>query len=142
MQIYYKMPLEELCSLLIRLTRGFVENFPSSEVSIDAIEHGSLCCTVKAMGVHAGLTCDDNTDIDHLASVLRRERKRETLGAFTVFDGRNDPEIGAVGEVREVQELTERGETIEACLRSLQHISHIRSVCRARIDAEKLLMRR
>lgn len=142
MQSYYKMPLEELCSLLIRMTWGFVENFPSSEVSGDAIEQGSLSSTLEAMSVHAGLTDHDDTDIKLLASVLERERGCETLGAFTVFDGRNDPELGAVGEVREVLKLTERGEVIDACLRSLKHIAHIRSVCRARIDAKKLLLRR
>lgn len=142
MQIYYKMPLEELCSLLIKMTRGFAENFPSSDVCADAIERGMLCRAVKAMYANAGLTHRENTDIKLVASVLERERGRETLGACNVFDGRNDPELGAVGEVRELLELTERGEMIDARLSTLKDIAHIRSVCRARIDAKRLLMDR
>nr|WP_309502356.1 hypothetical protein [uncultured Roseovarius sp.] len=41
MQTYYQMPLDELCSLLIGMTRNFIEQFPTNEVSADAIERGS-----------------------------------------------------------------------------------------------------
>lgn len=142
MQTYYQMPLDELCSLLIGTTRGFIENFPTNEVSVDAIERGTLRRTLETMRASAGLSRHDDTDIDLLSAVLERERKREILGTFMVFDGRDDPELGAVGEVREVLDLTDRGEMINACLGSLRRIANLRSICRARIDAEKLLLGR
>jgi len=140
MQTYYQMPLDELCSLLIGMTRGFIEHFPANEVSADAIERGSLRRTLEAMRASAGISRHDNTDIELLSAVLEREREREVLGTFTVFDGHEDPDLGAIGEVREMVDLTERGQAIDACLRSLRRIAHIRSICRARIYAEKLLL--
>jgi len=142
MQTYYQMPLDELCSLLIGMTRSFIEHFPANEVAADAIERGSLRRTLEAMRACAGLSRRDDTDIELLSAVLERERGREVLGSFMVFDGRDDPEIGAVGEVQEVLDLTDRGQAIDACVRSLRRIAHIRSICRARIDAEKVLLGR
>lgn len=141
MQSYYEMPLDELCSLLIATSRAFIDGFPANEVAADALELGSLRRILAAMGVCAGLSRRDDNTIEILSAVLQRERDRETLGTFTVFDGRNDPELGAVGELREVRDLTDRGQTIDECLRSLQRIAHMRSICCARIDAEKLLLR-
>lgn len=140
MQTYYQMPIDELCSLLIAMTRGFIDHFPANEVAADALERGSLRRTLDGMRADAGLSRRDDTDVDLLSAVLEREREREVLGSFMVFDGRNDPELGAVGEVQEVLDLTERGQSMDACLRSLRRIAHIRSICRARIDAEKLLL--
>lgn len=142
MQTYYKMPLDELCSLLLGMTRTFIETFPANEVSADAIERGSLRRTLDAMRASAGISRHDNTDIELLSAVLERERERESIGTVMVFDGRNDPEVGAVGEVRKSLLLTERGERIDACCRSLRHISQLRSICRARIDAERLILGR
>ncbi|WP_089344433.1 hypothetical protein [Paracoccus seriniphilus] len=136
------MPLDELCSLLIGMTRAFIDHFPGNEVAADALERGSLRRTLEAMRACAGLSRRDNTDINLLSAVLEREREREILGTFTVFDGRNEPDIGAVGEVREMLDLTDRGQAIDACVRSLRRIAHIRSICRARIDAEKVLLGR
>ncbi|QPZ91211.1 hypothetical protein [Thioclava electrotropha] len=140
MQTYYQMPLDELCSLLIGMTRSFIEHFPANEVAADAIERGSLRRTLEAMRARAGLSRRDDTDIELLSSVLDRERGCEVLGSFMVFDGHEDPDLGAIGEVREMVDLTDRGQAIDACVRSLRRIAHIRSICRARIDAEKFLL--
>lgn len=140
MQTYYQIPLDELCSLLIGMTRGFIDHFPANEVAADALERGSLRRTLETMRACAGLSRRDDTDVDLLLAVLEREREREILGIFTVFDGHEDPDLGAIGEVREMVDLTERGQAIDACVRSLRRIAHIRSICRARIDGEKLLL--
>lgn len=140
MQTYYQMPLDELCSLLIGLTRAFIDHFPASEVASDALERGSLRRTLESMRACAGLSRRDDTDVDLLSAVLEREREREILCTFSVFDGHEDPDLGAIGEAREMVDLTERGQAIDACVRSLRRIAHIRSICRARIDAEKLLL--
>lgn len=142
MQTYYQMPLDELCSLLIRMTRGFIDHFPANEIAADALERGSLRRTLEAMRACAGLSRRDDTDVDLLSAVLDRERERELLGTFMVFDGWEDPDLGAVGEVREMLDLTDRGQVTDTCVRSLRRIAHIRSICRARIDAEKLLLGR
>ncbi|WP_425072916.1 hypothetical protein [Sagittula sp. S175] len=142
MQTYYQMPLDELCALVIAMAREFTKNFPGNEVSADAIERGSLRRTLERMNACAGLSRRDDTDIELLSAVLQRELERETLGMFTVFDGHYDPDLGANGEVREVPDLTERGHAIDACLTSLRRIANIRSIGRARIDAEKLLLGR
>ncbi len=141
MQTYYQMPLDELCSLLIGMTRAFIENFPANEVAKNALECASLRRALDGMSANAGLSHRNDADIDILRGVLRRERERETLGTYLDFEGWNDPEIGAVGETREVRGLTDRGKMIDARYKSLRRIAHMRSVCRARLDAEKLLMR-
>lgn len=103
---------------------------------------GSLRRILDRMNACAGLSGRDDTDIDILSGILQREREQEILGTFMVFDGPEDPEIGAVGKAREVRDLTERGQAMDGCLRSLQRIAQMRSICRARLDAEKLLMGR
>ncbi|URF45679.1 hypothetical protein M8007_12935 [Dinoroseobacter shibae] len=135
MQTYYQMPLDEVCSLLIGMTRAFIDHFPANEVAADALERGSLRRTLEAMRACAGLSRRDDTDVELLSAVLERERERETLGTFMVFDGRDDRDLGAVGEVQEMLDLTYRRQAIDACVRSLRRITHIRSICRALIDA-------
>lgn len=142
MQNYHQIPLDELCSMLFANTRSFADRFPKNDVSVDALEHSSIRRTLDGMGANAGISRKDDTDIGILLAVLRRELERETLGWITVFDGRNDPELGAIGEVREVRDLSDRGRKIEDFIRSLQQLAHMRSICRARLDAEKLVMGR
>jgi hypothetical protein len=141
MQTYYQMPLDELCAVVIENIWAFIDSFPAHEVSADALELGTLRRTLEELSAYGGLSRKGDTDFDILSAILQRELDRETLGWFTVFDGVVDPEIGAVGNTRDVRELTERGWSIDHCVRSLGHIAYIRSICRARLDAEKLLMR-
>lgn len=142
MQTYYQMPLDELCAMVIGNTRAFIDRFPANEVSADALERGSLRRTLDGLCASAGLSRRDDTDFDTLSAILQREVDHETLGWFTKFDGVIDPEIGAVGEARDVRDLTDRGRMIDDCARLLRRIAYIRSICRTRLDAEKLLMKR
>jgi hypothetical protein len=141
MQTYYQMPLDELCAVVIESTRAFIDSFPAHEVSADALELGTLRRTLEELSACGGLSRKGDTDFDILSAILQRELDRETLGWFTVFDGVVDPEIGAVGNARDVRELTNRGWSINHCVRSLERIAYTRSICRARLDAEKILMR-
>lgn len=142
MQNYHQIPLDELCSMLIANTRSFADWFPKNDISVDTLEHSSIRRILDGMRANPGVSRKDDTDIDILSAILRRELERETLGWVTVFDGRNDPELGAIGDVREVRDLSDRGRMIEDCVRSLQQLAHMRSICRARLDAEKLVMGR
>lgn len=142
MQTYYRMPLEELCAQVIGMARGLINGFPLNEVSVDSRERGSLYRVLQNMRVYGGLNREDDTDVDVLTAVLQREIERETRGWQMVFDGHHDPEIGAVGESRAVRELTERGRIVDEQARSLRLFSRARAICRARMDAEKILMRR
>ncbi len=142
MQTYYQMPLDELCALMIATTRAFIDDFPINDVSADALELGSLRRSLDGMTACAGLPRRDSADIEILSAALERELERETLGWIAVFDGVIDPEIGAVGDARDVREVTPRGRMIDDHVRALRHIAHIRSICRARLAAEELLMKR
>lgn len=142
MQTYHQMPLEDLCALVLATCRSFVKEFPMNDIAADAIERGTLRRTLETLAARAGLVERENSDIDLLSAVLERELERETLGSFQVFDGRNDPEVGAVGDVREVRDLTDRGDRIEEQLRTLRLLGHMRDVCRARLDARQLMLGR
>ena len=142
MQIYYQMNLDELCSRLIATTRTFIAEFADDDVAADANERGTIRRALDALHANARLAGHDDADLDLLARILERERDHEIRGRFTVFEGCVDPDLGDVGEAREILDLTDRGRAIDACLMSLRHISMMRTICRARIDADNFLMQR
>ncbi|WP_068302654.1 hypothetical protein [Pararhodobacter sp. CCB-MM2] len=142
MQIYYQMNLDELCSRLIATTRTFIAEFAADDVAADANERGTIRRALDALHANARLAGHDDADLDLLVMILERERDHEIRGRFMVFEGCVDPDLGHVGEGRQVVDLTERGQAIEIVLVSLRNIAMMRTICRARIDADNFLMQR
>lgn len=142
MQDYYQMNLDELCSRLIATTRTFIADFQTNDVAADANERGRVRRALDALHANARLAGHDNADLDPLVKILERERDQEIRGRFMVFEGSVDPDLGHVGEGRQVVDLTERGQAIEVVLASLRHIAKMRTICRARIDADNFLLGR
>ncbi|ETX15688.1 hypothetical protein OCH239_13775 [Roseivivax halodurans JCM 10272] len=141
MQTYNEMPLEELFARALASARNLARDFPCNDVSVDAHEASSMRRTLEGLSHHAGLTASDDVDADLLMSVLARELDRETTGWSRIFDGWIDPDIGQIGTIKSVRVLTERGQMLERHARGIQEFAHVRSLCRARRDAEKLLLR-
>ena len=142
MQTDYEMPLEELCARVMGMARDFVRGFPSSEIAADALERNSLRRTLEGLVVDGGLSRRDDTDVEIVRSILARELDRETLGWTPSFEGTVDPEHGAVGYETESRDLTERGRMLERQMKQLERFARLRSLCRTRLDAVRLIMGR
>lgn len=141
MQTYNELPLEELFARAFAFARNFAKAFPCSDVAADVLEASSLRRTLEGLSHHAGLTATDDADTDLLMSVIARELDYETLGWNRIFDGWIDPDIGQIGTIKTVPVLTERGQMLEQHALRIREFAHVRSVCRARRDAEKFLFR-
>ncbi len=138
----YEMPLEELVARTINEIRHIATDLPVNEIAVDALEAGAIRRILDRLRADGGLRDRAEADLDTLFGILGRELDRETLGWHEEFDGRNDPEIGAVGPVRQVRTLTERGETIHGIERRLRSYRQLHDICTARLDAERMVFRR
>ena len=138
----YEMPLEEIVARTIHGIRQIMADMPVNEIATDALEAGTIRRILDRLCADGGLRDRAEADLDTLFGILGRELDRETLGWQEEFDGRNDPEIGAVGPVRQVRTLTERGETIDGIGRRLRSCRQLHDICTARLDAERLVFRR
>jgi hypothetical protein len=138
----YEMPLEETVARTIHEIRQIMADMPVNEIAVDALEAGMIRRIPNRLRADGGLRDCAEADLDTLFGILGRELDRETRGWHEEFDGRNDPEIGAVGSVRVVRTLTERGETIDGIGRRLRSNRQLHDLCTARLDAERMVFRR
>ncbi len=138
----YRISLEELCATTIAMARDFVENFPAAEVAVDVLERNSLRRSLRSFAEDGGISEKNSSDPEFIASLLGRELERETLGWISSFEGVVDAENGAIGRDVEVRDLSPRGRMIKAQARQLESLVRKRQVCRARLDAVKVIMGR
>lgn len=141
MQTYYHKSLEDLCAGTLAQARQLAEEFPCNDLCADVLEASSIRRTLEALSRNGGISAPDDTDIRSLTCILDRELDGETLAWQRVLDGWVDPDVGQIGTIKDVRVLTVRGKVLEGLARRMQEFVYLRSVCRARRDAERLLLR-
>ena len=66
--------------------------------------------------------------------------RRLSIGGPSSAD-HDDPEMGSVGTVHEVRILSDRGKRIDRLASKLRVYLNMRDICRARLQAERLVFR-
>ena len=135
------MPLEELCARTILEGGRFARDFPATEIARDAHECGAIRRTLDRMNADTVAGEHNDGGLAGLGAILDRERDAETLDQGTEFCGSHDPEMGSVGTVHEVRILSDRGKRIDRLASKLRVYLNMRDICRARLQAERLVFR-
>lgn len=134
--LYFEMPLDELAARVIAAGRALAEDMPATRIVRDAHQHGQIRRILDDLAKDRTLCDRAEEGVKVLVSILSAELDNETLGYEQVFEGHNDPEIGAVGAVYTHRILSKRGELIGSELQRLADYQRMRSILRARLDAD------
>ena len=134
--LYFEMPLDELAARVIAAGRVLAEDMPATRIAKDANQHGQIRRILGDLAKDRTLSDRVEEGVKVLVSILSAELDNETLGHEQVFDGHNDPEIGAVGVVYTHRILSRRGERIGGELQRLADYQRMRTTLRARLDAD------
>ncbi|SNT75887.1 hypothetical protein [Paracoccus seriniphilus] len=81
-------------------------------------------------------------EIGRIESLLDQAISQETLGFRNVFDGIEDPELGAVGRVRAVPVLSEKGAALDRLLKGFRQFLAMRNLLAARVDSRLMVNRK
>ena len=140
--IFYTLPLEELCARILEKIGNVAESATSAEVAGTSHNQHTIRRAMKSLSDDRLLqqeVCEEN---DLVISILDGELDQETQGFVPVFHGRNDPEEGAIGTVVDERVLTPRGDHIAQCLGDLRVLGVMLQVLEHRLAAERIVNRR
>ena len=135
------MPLEELCARTILEGGRLARDFPATEIARDANEGAAVRRTLDRMNAETVAGEHNDGGLAALGSILNRELDAETLDRGSEFCGSDDPELGSIGTVHEVRVLSDRGKRIDRLDAKLRIYLNMRDICRARLQAERLVFR-
>jgi len=138
----YEMPMEVLTARILVAGQELGESFPLDELAADARQEREIRSLLKPHSDGDATGPRGSQSLDILGDILRVELDKETLGRVNMFDGRNDPEHGAVGAVYSLRDLTERGELISGWLTRVHGLKRKLRILDARMNGERIINRR
>lgn len=138
----YEMSMEELTARILVAGRALGESFPANQLSADAQQHRETCSLLKPFSDGNATGPRASQCLDMLGDNLSVELDKETLGWVNTFNGRNDPDYGAVGVVYSLRALTERGQLVDVWLTRVHALRRMMRVLDARMNGERIVNRR
>ncbi len=139
--IFYRLPLEELCARTLEKIEHVTEAATSAEVAGTSYNQNAIRRAMNSLSEDRLLRHDTRGALDLVISILDGELDRETQEIVPVFHGRNDPEEGAIGTVVDERVLTPRGDHISQCLGNLRVLREMLHVFLLRLAAERIVNR-
>ncbi len=138
---WIKMPAEEICARTILEGSRFATEFPAADIAKDSHEAAAIRRTLERMTAETVVGEHNDGGLAALGEILARELDAETLDRGSEFCGSHDPEVGSIGTVHEVRVLSDRGKRIDRLDSKLRVYLNMREICRARLQAERLVFR-
>jgi hypothetical protein len=140
--IFYTLPLEELCARILEKIGHVAKAATSAEVAGTSHNQHAIRRAMKSLSEDRLLRHEVCEAIDLVISILDGELDQETQEIVPIFHGRNDPEEGAIGTVVDERVLTPRGDHISECLGNLRVLRVMLQVLEHRLAAERIVNRR
>lgn len=142
MNIFHRLPLEELCARSLEKASRVAETATSAEIAGTSDNQHAIRRAMQSLSEDRLLRHDVCAALDLVISILAGELDQETQEIVPVFHGRNDPEEGAIGTVVQERVLTPRGAHISQCLGNLRVLREMLQVLQHRLAAERIVNRR
>ncbi|WP_417587217.1 hypothetical protein [Pararhodobacter oceanensis] len=112
-----------------------------NDAGMCAPDLNTLSNTLSALRKDGPLSDLATSEIGQIEVLLHAAVARETLGTRNIFDGTNDPELGAIGRVLTVPILSTKGAALDALQQRFRTFQAMRNLLAARVDAEQQMAR-
>jgi len=139
---FYTMALEELCAEIIVELQDLAAELRGADIASTAAKRNDLMRYLALVDVEGLFRNSVGASLPDIIGLLEVERDLETLGTRSVFDGWEDPEVGAVGSIREERILTDRGMMLSGYLERLGVLTGKNRILMARVEAERVINRK
>lgn len=141
MKYYNQLTLEELLAKTLLELDFLHEEVDRNDAGLQATSLNTLLRALGELRQDGPLSQTGAEAIRLVHSILDAAIAEETLGHRNVFDGTNDPDLGAIGRVTVVPILSHRGECLRVIRTHFRKILAMRELLAARIDAEAQIAR-
>ncbi|WP_043774402.1 hypothetical protein, partial [Roseivivax isoporae] len=110
-----------------------------NDAELAATDLNTVLQALSALRHHGPLSETTAKEIACIEDLLDQAITQETLGHRNVFDGTDDPELGAVGRVCAVPVLSETGAARDRLRQGFRQILAMRDLLAARVDAALMM---
>lgn len=139
MKYFNRMTDKELCTRMLRGLDVLHEQVQRNDAELGATDLNTVLQALSALRRNGPLSEAAAKEIGCIEDLLDQAVTQETLGFRNIFDGTDDPELGAVGRVCAVPVLSETGAARDRLRRGFRHILAMRDLLVARIDAALMM---
>lgn len=139
MKYFNRMTDKELCTRILRGLDVLHDQVQRNDAELAASDLNEILQALSALRRHGPLSAAAAKEIGCIEDLLDQAITQETLGLRNVFDGTEDPELGAVGRVCSVPVLSETGAARDRLRRGFRQILAMRDLLAARIDAALMM---
>lgn len=141
MKYHDQLTLTELWTRALQELDALHEEAQRTDVGLSATDLNTLSRALAALRQDGPLSSSAIDSIGWIQAFLDAAIVRETLGHQNVFDGKNDPELGAIGRVRSAPILSKNGRCLDLLLQRFKKVLAMRDILAARVDAELQIAR-
>ncbi|WP_040604051.1 hypothetical protein [Sagittula stellata] len=141
MKYFDRMTDKELCTRILRGLDVLHEQVQRNDAELAATDLNTILQALSVLRRHGPLSeaAAAAKEIGCIEDLLDQAIAHQTLGLRNVFDGTDDPELGAVGRVSAVPILSETGAARDRLRRGFRQILAMRDLLAARIDAALMM---
>lgn len=141
MKYHDQLTLTELWTCALQELDTLHEEVQRTDAGLSATDLNTLSRALAALRQEGPLSSSATDSIGWIQAFLDAAIARETLGHQNVFDGTNDPELGAIGRVRSAPILSDNGRGLDLLLQRFKKVLAMRDLLAARVDAELQIAR-
>ena len=138
----YQMPIEELYARALQEIKEISRDRRIAGIATTATERHMVLRSFALLSDDKAIGTEGYMHLDPVIRLLEEQLEVEPIDTFETFEGRHDPEEGAVGSVLTHHIMSDRGEEISVWLRRLCALQEMLQIVQARIAAERLINRR
>jgi len=139
MKYFDQMTDKELCTRILRGLDVLHDQVQRDDAELAATDLNTVLQALSALRRYGPLSEAAAKEIGCIEDLLDQAITQETLGFRNIFDGRDDPEHGAVGRVCAVPVLSETGAARDRLRQGFRRILAMRDLLAARVDADLMM---
>jgi hypothetical protein len=139
MKYFDRMTDKELCTRILRGLDVLHDQVQRNDADLTTTDLNAILQAISALRRHGPLSEAAAKEIGCIEDLLDQAITQVTLGFRNIFDGTDDPELGAVGRVSAVPILSETGAARDRLRRGFRQILAMRDLLAARIDAALIM---
>lgn len=139
MKYFDRMTDKELCTRMLRGLDVLHDQVQRNDAKLAATDLNTVLQALSALRLRGPLSEAAAQEIGCIEDLLDQATTQETLGHRNVFDGTEDPELGAVGRVCAVPVLSETGAARDRLRQGFRQILAMRDLLAARVDAALMM---
>ncbi len=138
----YLMPIEELCARALQELREVSDDLRTADIASNAADRHMILRCFALLSDGNAIGTEGYMQLDPVIRLLEEQLDAEPIDIFHTFEGRHDPDEGAVGSIQTHRIMSDRCEEIATRLRRLRALRKMLQVAQARILAERQINRR